>query len=251
MYHIIAMHSLCTLACPTLSVWSCIQVHGLGLRTETRGFKEAARNQKTKKPKSGRESFGFGRIFGFFGFALCFLVFGSKNQKNAYVFLVFAVSRSLNRAKTLAIFGFSLKNQKNTCVLLVFAVSRSLNHAKTLAIFWFFIQKPKKHMRFVGFSARLHHENQKNTCVFLVFRPKNQKTQCKTKKNKNPVETKRFSPRFWFFGFLVSGGFAESQNCGKQASKTNGRICRCCNRKKEVSLLRALKCAKTQIILRF
>ena len=248
MYHIIAMHSLCTLACPTLSVWSCIQVHGLGLRTETRGFKEAARNQKTKKPKSGRESFGFGRIFGFFGFTLCFLVFGSKNQKNAYVFLVFAVSRSLNRAKTLAIFGFSLKNQKNTCVLLVFAVSRSLNHAKTLAIF--------------GFSSK----NQKNTCVLLVFQrgytmktkkthvffwffdPKTKKHSAKPKKPKIQSKPKDSLPDF---GFLVSGGFAESQNCGKQASKTNGRICRCCNRKKEVSLLRALKCAKTQIILRF
>ena len=198
------MHSLCTLACPTLSVWSCIQVHGLGLRTETRGFKEAARNQKTKKPKSGRESFGFGRIFGFFGFTLCFLVFGSKNQKNAYVFLVFAVSRSLNRAKTLAIFGFSLKNQKNTCVLLVFAVSRSLNQAKTLAIFGFSSKNQKKHMRFVGFSARLHHENQKNTCVFLVFRPKNQKNTVQNQKNQKSSRNQKILSQilvFWFFGF--------------------------------------------------
>ena len=77
-------------------------------------FCDSAKPPETKKPKSGRESFGFDWIFVFFGFALCFLVFGSKNQKNAYVFLVFAVSRSLNRAKTLAIFGFSLKNQKKT-----------------------------------------------------------------------------------------------------------------------------------------
>ena len=66
------------------------------------GFRLASRNiatqqnhpkPKTKKPKSGRESFGFGWIFGFFGFTLSFLVFASKNQKNPCVFLVFMVSR--------------------------------------------------------------------------------------------------------------------------------------------------------------
>ena len=66
------------------------------------GFRLASRNiatqqnhpkPKTKKPKSGRESFGFGWIFGFFGFTLSFLVFASKNQKNPMCFFWFSWCR--------------------------------------------------------------------------------------------------------------------------------------------------------------
>ena len=225
--------SLCTLACPTLSVWSCIQVHGLGLRTETRGLQRGG--PKPKNPKNqnlGENLLVSARIFGFFGFTLCFFVFGSKNQKNAYVVLVFAVSRSLNRAKTLAIFGFSLKNQKNTCVLLVFAVSRSLNHAKTLAIFGFSSKNQKNHMRFVGFSARLHHENQKkHMCFFGFSTQKTKKHSAKPKKTKIQSKPKDSLPDFGFLVFWFRVVLLSPQNCGKQASKTNGRICRCCKKK--------------------
>ena len=143
---------------------------------------------------------------GFLVFLVLHCVFwflGRKTKKNAYVFLVFAVSRSLNRAKTLAIFGFSLKNQKNTCFLLVFAVSRSLNHAKTLAIF--------------GFSSK----NQKNTCVLLVFqrgytmktkkthvffwffdqKPKNTVQNQKNQKSSRNQKILSQILVFWFFGF--------------------------------------------------
>ena len=81
---------------------------------------------------------------------------------------------------------------------------------------------------------------------FLFFDPKTKKTQCKTKTNIQP-KPKDSLPDF---GSLVSGGFAESQNCGKQVSKTNG-VCVNDFIEKQRKLLNALKCAKTQIILRF
>ena len=196
------MHSQCTLACPTLSVWSCIQVHGLGLRTETRGFKEATRNQKNKQPKPGTESFGFGWIF-FLVLHCVFWFLGRKTKRNTCLFLVFVVSRSLlYRAKALAIFGFSFKNPKNTCVFfLVFALSRSLNRAKARAIFGFPLTNPKKNMRFVGFSAKRHHENQKKKTY--VFDPKTKKHSVKRKKQKSSRNQKILPQSFvfWFFGF--------------------------------------------------
>ena len=148
------MHSPCTLACPTLSFWSCIQVHGLGLRTQTRGFKEAARNQKPKKTKIWERIFWFRLGFWFLWIYSVFFGFWVEKpqKKNTCVFLVFAVSRSPNRAKKLAIFWFFTQKPKKTCVFLVFAVSRSLNRANTLAIFGFSLQG-QKNMRAVGFSA--------------------------------------------------------------------------------------------------
>ena len=57
-------------------------------------------------------------------------------------------------------------------------------------------------MRFVGFSARRHHENK--TRGFLVFRPKNQKTQCKTKKKSSRNQKIRSQILvFWVFWFRV------------------------------------------------
>ena len=170
MYHIVVMHSQCTLACPTLLFWSCIQVYGLGLRKQTRGFKEEARDQKNKKTKSGRvgETFWFRLDVWFFCFTL-FFGFGVEKLKKHVIFLVFAVSRSLNRARTLAVFVFFIQKPKNTC--------------------------------FFCFSARRHHESQKNTCAFWFFDPKTKNKQCQTKKIKNPAETKRLSSRFDTFGF--------------------------------------------------
>ena len=224
------MHSQCTLACPTLFVWSCIQVHGLGLRTQTRGFKEAARNQKNTKTKSGSESFGFGWIFGFLVLHCC-LFLGRKTKKITHVFWVFTVSRSRNCAKTLAIFGFSLKT-KNTCVFCVFAVSRSLNRAKTLAIFCFsrfFHAKTEITHAFCWFFSEATPKKKKNT-LFFGFSTQKPKNTVQNQKKIQP-KPKDSLPDFGLLGFLVSGGFAESQNCGKQLCKTNGRMCQCFNRK--------------------
>ena len=58
-------------------------------------------------------------------------------------------------------------------------------------------------MRFVGFSARRHHENKKHM-LFLVFRPKNQKTQWKTKKPKFQPKPKESLPDFVFLFFFLS-----------------------------------------------
>ena len=193
MYHIVVMHSQCTLACPTLSVCSCIQVPGLRLRTQTRGFKEQARDQKNK----------IRRVFGVFGFTPFFLVFGSKNQKNTCVFLVFALSRSLNRAKTPAIFWFFTQKPKTHMFSLVMARSRSLHHAKTLVLFGFHSKTPKKHMCFFCFSARRHHENQKNTCAFWIFAPKTKKKTVQNQKIQKSSRNQKMLSQllfFWFFG---------------------------------------------------
>ena len=83
----------------------------------------------------------------------------------------------------------------------------------------------------------------KKSTPFLFFDPK--KNSVTPKNQKTQPKPKDSLPDF---GFLVSGGFAESQNCGKQVSKTTGRMC---HGKTEFSLLKALTCAKTHIILRF
>ena len=126
-YHIVVMHSQCTLACPTLSVWSPIQAHGLGLRTQTRGIKVEARDKKTKKTKSARKSFGFGWSFG----TVFFLIFEST---------------LLNRAKTPAFFVFHSKTDKHMCFLVScsnFSVAspKMCQHTDNSS---FFPRKPKK-----------------------------------------------------------------------------------------------------------
>ena len=72
-------------------------------------------------------------------------------------------------------------------------------------------------------------KTKKTHVLFWFFDPKTKKHSVKPKKPNIQSKPKGSLPDFVF---LVSGGFAESQNCGKQASKTNGRICQCCNRKK-------------------
>ena len=55
-------------------------------------------------------------------------------------------------------------------------------------------------MRFVGFSARLHHENQKTHVFFWFFNPKTKKHSAKPKKPKIQSKPKDSLPDF---GFLV------------------------------------------------
>ena len=129
----------------------------------------------------------------------------------------------------------------------VFAVSQSLNPAKTQQFLGFHSKNQKTH-RFAGFSASRHHENQK-THVLSWFCDRNiQKHSVKPKNNKNPAETKRFSPRFCFFGF---GWFCWVAKLWEAGFQNNGCMCQCFNRTTQLSLSRAWKCAKTQIILRF
>ena len=82
MYHIVVMHSQCILACPTLSVWSCIQVHGLGL-IEHRLEASKRRPEKQNLGENLLVSAGFL----FFWFYTVFLVFGSENQKTPVILI--------------------------------------------------------------------------------------------------------------------------------------------------------------------
>ena len=116
-YHIVVMHSPCTLACPTLSVWiwSCVQVHGLGLRTQTRGFKGEARDQKNK---IWERICWFRLDFWFFLVLHCVTWFwGRKPQKHMcfFGFRRFPIAKScLNPGS----FWFFIQKPKNTCFFL-------------------------------------------------------------------------------------------------------------------------------------
>ena len=61
----------------------------------------------------------------------------------------------------------------------------------------------------------------KNMCFFGLFAPKTKNSVKPKNPKKNQAKPKILS-QILFFGFLVSGGFAESQHCGKQVSTTNG-----------------------------
>ena len=123
---------------------------------------------KNQKNTFWERIFWFRLDFWFFWFyTVFFWVFGSENQKT-HVFFGFRramswgrwemtgwamiplhaptwhVSRSRNRAKTLAIVGFSPNNQKNTCVLSVFQRGDTMKTKKT-HVFLVFDPKTKKH----------------------------------------------------------------------------------------------------------
>ena len=98
-YHVIAMHSQCTLCLfgPVFkyTAWGLEQI-----------FEASKRRPETKKSKNQNLGENLLVSAGFLVFCVLhsvFLVFGPKNPKNACVVLVFAVSRSLNRAKTLQV----------------------------------------------------------------------------------------------------------------------------------------------------
>ena len=193
-----------------------------GLRTQTRGFNEEARNQKPKNQNLGENLLVSAGFLVFLVLHCIFWFFDRKTKKSHVCFGFHGVT--------------SLKNQQNQCFFLVFERKTKKKHV----FFWFslfpdpkillkpqqilvFHSKTKKTHGFVGFSATRHHENQKKHGIFWFFDAKTKKDSVKPKKPKIQPKPKRFSPRFWFFGFwfrvvLLSRNIAGS----KPKPKTNG-----------------------------
>ena len=135
--HILGLSTEKTLFFPVKTLSHAAICSGNLLPTMLR-LSKTTRDQKTKKTKAGRASFGFGWIFGFFGFALFFFWFLEQISK-----------------KHMCFFGFrgvaSLKNKKNTCVFLGF-----LSENQTILGFW----------HDVGIG---NEPSPEKTYVFLVF----------------------------------------------------------------------------------